>query len=182
MDAAGHSEDAPENVLHVKGMRIRRGYSLTTSIGCGEDAVSTVQTLSLCLRDWCNGSDCGRGAECCRRHVSDAWTVLGCRGERRGGGGRLGGEGRGHLVVAATFVYRSPNAPARVGVTTPFCVTRRPIDKTSPTNLHIGGASVACSGITINLSALHIVNARQRFVSQQNVRYSAKLIHFRQND
>ena len=35
---------------------------------------------------------------------------------------------------------------------TPFCVTRRPIDKTSPANLHIGGASVACSGITINLS------------------------------
>ena len=69
-----------------------------------------------------------------------------------------------------------------VGVTTPFCVTRRPIDKTSPANLHIGGASVACSGITINLSALHIVNARQQFVFQQNVRYSAKLIHFRQND
>ena len=38
-------------------------------------------------------------------------------------------------------------------LTTPFCVTRRPIDKTSPANLHIGGASVACSGITINLSA-----------------------------
>ena len=37
--------------------------------------------------------------------------------------------------------------------TTPFCVTRRPIDKTAPANLHIGGASVACSGITINLSA-----------------------------
>ena len=34
-----------------------------------------------------------------------------------------------------------------------FCVTRRPIDKTSQANLHIGGASVVCSGITINLSA-----------------------------
>ena len=66
--------------------------------------------------------------------------------------------------------------------TTPFCVTRRPIDKTSLANLHIGGASVACSGTTINLSALHIVNASQRFVFPQNVRYSAKLIHFRQND
>ena len=36
---------------------------------------------------------------------------------------------------------------------TPFCVIRRPIGKTSPANLHIGGASVACSGITISLSA-----------------------------
>ena len=58
------------------------------------------------------------------------------------------------LKLTPRLGHHTSSPPLEVfGVTTPFCVTRRPIDKTSPVNLHIGGASVACSGITINLSA-----------------------------